>query len=464
MRDAVSRLITGVNSSDPQELAREFFREDGEFSQALIEAAPRLVSAAVETVKAFAESVEGLPAEKSAELIALSYAQLNGGEIGEAVNALSRLVIRLHEQNPQLFPANRAGIVSDVIQTTDFGKLRKALTYRAGEQLELLRREVEILGDNPLALINLFSVVAPVINDAIGVLTALLDILALPPEAMTYALFKILEDIDWQEFATVINGTAALVVNLHRGNLIVGDGGLYSRGPLARISSDLVRGLDGQTIAEAIAAVGEEGEAFISSLANQVMDDQDLVVPLAEAAISMANSSFKAAAYVLEKASSLPPETMTKIARALAEDLEAGELGRALDSFVSLARTLYAEDPELYGRLIMDTLSAFGPEVAGAVAPQSLGAAASRALSTYNRWAGENPGLVAEGLDGFLGAIDARELERAAKTTGAQLVEAVTRHPEVMKAMMKTALSIIYGSAKGYVSGLRGRRKARGGG
>jgi hypothetical protein len=277
-------------------------------------------------------------------------------------------------------------------------------------------------------------------------------------------LFKILEDIDWNGFADVVNGTAALVVNLHRGNFILGEGSLYTRGPLSRISSDLVRGLDGRTIAEAIAAVGEEGEAFITSFANQAMDDQELVILLLEAAISVANSSFKAAAYVLEKASSLPPETMTKMAGELAEGLETGELGRALSLFISLGRTLHDEDPELYGRLIKDTLSAFGPEVSEVVTPQGLGAASNLALASYNKWAGENPGLVAEGLDGFLGAIDARELELAAKTTGTQVAEAVTRHPEVMKAIVKTALSVIYGGAKGYLSGLRGRRTARGGG
>jgi hypothetical protein len=457
MRDTVSRLVKGVNASDPQELARELFREDGEFSSALIEAVPRLVSAAAQAVKSFVESMEGMPAEKGAELVARSYAQVNGGEIGEALNALSRLVIRLHEENPELFTANKTLVVSDVMQAMDFGKLRKAITYRGGEQLGILRGEVELLGENPVALVNIFSVVAPLLNDAVQVLKTLFGILALPPEAMTYALFKILEDIDWREFAAVLNGAAALIVTLHRGSYIVGDGSLYTRGPFSRISSDLVAGLDGQVLAEALAAVGEEGEAFVTALANQLLDNASVTVPLTEAVVSLANSSFRTAAAILEKAAALPSETIGGMAQAVAEDLEIAELARALNSLAATGRRLLAENPELLTRLSREALSALEIDLG----PEALAAGLNRALSSYNVWAAKNPGLVAEGAGGFLAGIDARELDMAARSSAAQVADALSRNPEVMRVVLKAVLSIVYGGARGYVKGLRGRRKAR---
>ncbi len=159
---------------------------------------------------------------------------------------MTRLIIRLHEENPQLFTDGRTSVASDAIKGVDFGKLRKAIIYRAGEDLGALRGELELLGENPVALVNLFSVVAPIVNDALAVLKTVFDVLALPAEAMTYALFKILEDVDWREFAAVVNGAAALLVTLHRGNLILGEGSPYSRGPADRISSELLGGLDGE--------------------------------------------------------------------------------------------------------------------------------------------------------------------------------------------------------------------------
>jgi len=457
MRDTVSRLVKGVNTSDPRELARELFRDDGEFSQSLIEAVPRLVSAAAQAVRLFVESMESLPAEKGAELVAGAYAQLEGGEIAEAVNAFSRLVIRLHEQNPDLVPSNRAGIVFDFMQATDFGKLRKAITYRFDDRLELIRREVELLGDNPMALINIFSVVAPVVNDALQVLKALFDILALPAEAVTYALFKIMEDLDWHDVAAIINGLAAFIVNVHRGSLILGDGSLYTRGPFLRISSDLVAGLDGQALAEAIAAVGEEGEAFSTAFVNQVLGNENLALPLTEAVVSLANSSFRTVASILEKANTLPQETMSKMVTAMVEDLEIAELARALNFLAATGRRLIAENPELLTRLSREALSALGLDLG----PEALAKGLNRALSSYNSWAAKNPGLVAEGIGGFLVGIDTRELDRAAQSSAGQVADALSRNPEVMRVALKAALSIVYGGARGYVKGLRGRRKTR---
>jgi hypothetical protein len=461
MRDAVSRLVRSVNAGDPGELARGLFREDGEFSEALMESVPRLVSAAAQAVKAFVESVEGMPAEKGADLVARSYGKVDGSEIGEAVNAVSRLIIRLHEQDPELFTANKAGVVSDAMQAMDFGKLRKAITYRAGEQLGALRREVELLGDNPVALINLFGTVSPVVNDAIELLKAVIAILALPPEAMTYALLKIVEDIDWREFASLVNGVAAVVVALHRGNYILGDGALYSKGPLSHIASEMIASLDGQVLAEALASIGEEGEVLISTLANQIMDKESMLVPLTEAVISLANSSFGATASILEKADSLPPETMHEIARMLAEDLEVGELGRALGFFASYHRRLSAEYPGLYAKMLGDLLSSSGFSLEDALAPEKLGARANQSVSAYNTWVKGNPGRVTEGLDVFLASIDPQQFDQAARSSASQVADALSRHPEVMKAAFKALVSILYQGTKGYVVGFRGRRNAR---
>jgi len=458
MRDTVTRLLEGLNASDPKQLAGELFREDGEFSQALIAALPRLVSAGAQAVKSFVESMESLPADKSAELVAGAYGQLEGGEIAEAINAFSRLIIRLHEENPELFPTSRTGLVNDAMQAMDFGKLRVAATYRLGDRLELVRREVELLGDSPMALINLFSVVAPLVNDALQVLKAIFDILALPAEAVTYALFKIIEDLQWPDVAAVVNGLAAFIVNVHRGSLILGDGSLYTRGPLSRISTELVSGLDGQVLAEAIAAIGEEGEALSTALAGQVLANEDLALPLAEAAISVANSFFRAAAAILEKANALPQETLSKMVTAMAEDLEVKELGRVLVSLAAFNRRVIAENPELIAAMSRETLSALELDLS----PETLAGGFNLALASYNGWAGRNPHLMAEGMSDFLAGIDTRELEQAARATGDQVADALSRNPAVMKPLLKAAISIVGSSVKGYIKGLRARRKARG--
>jgi len=458
MGDMVSRLVELVNASDPAELARELFREDGEFSAALIQAVPRLVSAAAQAVRSFAESLEGMPVEKSAELMAASHAQVSGTEISEAVNALSRLVIRIHEQDPDLLPETRVETMSDFMLATDFGKLRKAVTYRAGERLDLLRREIEILGDNPMALINIFSVVAPVVNDALPLLKAVFDILALPAEAVTYALFKIMEDLDWQDVAAVINGAAAFIVNVHRGSLILGDGSLYTAGPFYRISSNLVNALDGQVLAEAIVGIAEEVEALATAFIGRTLENEDLALPLAEAMISVSNSSYRTLASIMEKANALPRETLSKMVASAAEDLEVGELGRALVSIVDFNRRVITENPELIAELSRRTLTALELDLG----PEAAAAGLNQALASYNGWIGRNPDLLAEKASALLAEIDTRELERAARATGGQLADALSRNPAVLKPLLKAAISVIGVLIKGYVKGIRARRKTRG--
>jgi hypothetical protein len=459
MSESITRFLQGVGSSDPKDLAKELFQEDGEFSELLVKTIPSLISAATEIIKNFVGSLENMPAEKSTELLASSLSQVDGKEIGDTVNAVTSLVIRLHEQDPEFYPQKRLNIASGVVDEVDFGKLRKALIFRNQERMELLRSEVEMIGDDPMAIINLFSVVTPMINNTIDVLKTALETLALPSEATAYAIFKILQDIDWQELTSVINGLAGFVVTLHRGNLILGDGSLESRMVFSRISEDIVANLEPQTVAEAIQAIGEEGEALITSLSSAIMDNEELTLWMTGALTTLANSYFTAVANIMEKANTLPPDMVKRVADGIAEDLEAKELGRALSNMLVMMGRINRENPELFGTILKDALAAANLDEM--LSPKAVGAGIDQALASYNRLSRENPRLVAESLDGFLSGIDARQLNEAAQSTASQVAEATSRHPEVMKAVFKALLSMTYKTIKVYIKNMWSNGKKR---
>jgi len=461
MSESITRFLQGVDSSDPKDLAKELFQEDGEFSELLVRSVPGILGAATQIVKSFAESLENMPAEKSTELLANSLSQLDGKEIGEAVNALSRLYIRLHEQDPEFYPEKKLGIASGVVEEVDFGKLRKAIIFRNQERMELLRNEVEMMGEEPMAIINMFSVVTPMINNLLEVLNAAFVTLEMPSEATAYAVFKILQDINWKQISNVVNGLAGLTVTLHRGNLILGDGSLESRMVFTRISEDFLSDLDPQAVAEAIQAVGEESEALVTSFANTALEDEELTLWMSGAMTAVANSYFTAVANILEKLNTLPPETVKKITDVIAEDFEARELGRVLNSLVVLGGRLRSENPELFGTILKNTLAA--ANLNEILSPEAIGAGVNQTLVSYNKLSRENPRLVTESLDGFLAGIDARELGEAAQSTASQVVEATSRHPEVVKALIKALISMAYKSLRGYISNLWSNgRKDRG--
>ncbi|MDY6795565.1 MAG: hypothetical protein SWK76_09865 [Actinomycetota bacterium] len=78
----------------------------------------------------FADSIEGMPVEQSMEMLSGSVARIDGRELGEAANPLLSVPIRLYEENPELLTREKMGVISEAVDTLDFGKLRKALMYR----------------------------------------------------------------------------------------------------------------------------------------------------------------------------------------------------------------------------------------------------------------------------------------------------------------------------------------------
>ena len=149
---------------------------------------------------------------------------------------------------------------------------------------------------------------------------------------------------------------------------------------------------------------------------------------------------------------------MARMATAVGDDLEIRELGRVLASLAAFNRRVIAENPELFAGMSREALSAMELDLS----PEAMAGGVNRALASYNGWVGRNPNLGAEGVSGFLAAIDTDELERAAKATSAQVADALSRNPAVMKSLLKAAVSLVGGSVKGYVKGLRARRQARG--
>lgn len=461
IRENFTRLLRDVNEGDPRELAQALVGDDGDTSLAVLEALPKVLEAAARAVKALAEHLESLPPESTAQAVDRALSRLDGGAIGEAVNSLSRLMIRLHEQDPGLLARRRLAITAGAVRAVDFGKLRKALVFRAEENLELLRGEVEALGDNPVALVNLFSVAPPVINQALKVLQKLFEVLNMPAEAMSYALFNILEDLDWKGIAEVINGAAGVAVNLHRGNLILGEGSPYSATSFSRIGSELVAGLQGPLLAEAVAALAEEGETMLAALVDQALKDEAMAVSLVEAAVSLANALSRTAASLFESLCSLPPETMRGMKEALALGLDTEGTARAVHAFLELGRRAGEESPGLLSRIGREVASSLRAERTSLISYHSLADRVNRALRAFNRRAAA--GMPAgSAASGFLERLDHAELDRAAGNAASLLAGTLTAHPELAGIALRAFSTIIFQTIKGYLAGrwarLRGRR------
>ncbi|MFW6113915.1 MAG: hypothetical protein ACOC78_03220, partial [Actinomycetota bacterium] len=431
IKESVLKLIAGVEAEDPRKLAAEIFGEDVEFSEALINAFPSLLGAGAQVIKGFAASMEGMPAERSVELLSNSVARIDGGELADAANSFLSMLIRLYEERPELLTEEKMGVVSEAAGALDFGKLRKALIYRIQASQGYLTDEVELLGNMPIAMINLFNILPPYLNRLIRVLDTVLQNLSLPPEATTYALLKIFQDLDWDEIGQAVNSASKVVNIIHRGNLVLGDGNPQSREVASRISEDLCNSLDWEGVAEALKSVGEEREVLVTSLVSTALDKEERVLPVLEALLSWINSSLRSYNNILDKAGGLSTGTMKQIGDRIENIFDARELGRLVDSLIQLSRKLASSNPELAGNLLKSVVSAVELDIGDRLGAEALGLAADRALASYMKVSREDPDRMARGLDDFLSGIDAERLEEAARSASRQLSEAVSRHPDL---------------------------------
>jgi hypothetical protein len=459
LRDEVLGLTRALRDMDARKVAGELFGEDEGFAEELVLALPRAASIALRCLAALADRLAEMPPQRAAELMLQAREPLQGEELAEAVNAVSRLVIKMHEAGPDLLPRADAGLAAKAMREVDYGKLRKALIYRVEERMGVMRREVEGLGENPLALVNLFSVAAPAVNQALGVLKAFLDILQLPAEAMTFALWKIIEDIDWREAAGVINGAAGLVVLLHRGNLILGNGAPHSRGPADRIASDLLEGLDPEVLAEALAAVAEEAGVLAEALAARVLERPGLLEEMAEAAASASNAAAGSLAAVADKAAALPPERLKALAGALQRGLEEGEWRKAAGSLLRLSREVDRVSPGLRSALAREAWA--GLELEDACSPAVLAERANRALASFNRGPSGDGGNGAAAVSRFLEGLDREELARAAEGLAERAGGVMREDPRLAGALLKAIIALIGTAVRSRLSqALKGRRRA----
>ncbi len=480
LSDNIMRLLESIESADPAELSRELFSDDRESLQAIIEAFPRIINTAVQVYKSFAEALESLPADEGARMLADSLSRINGVSLGEMVNSLSQVLIQFYERDPGLFNRSKLETTFDAIKTIDFGKLRKSLTYKARARMEYRREAVALMGEQPVALINLVSLVPEYVNHTLKLLNQVLDSIGFPPEAMTYAVFKILEEVDWEEMSGAVNNVSAFINTLQRGDLLLGDGSSDFTGVISSISEDFTRNVNFVEVARAVSALSEYVEAVATSLACEALGKEGGALAISGALLSISNSAIRSTSAILEEATALPPNAFEAMAGGLKDGLDVRELNTALNSTLVLFNRFAAGDPELAGAIIGNVLSSIDSEQAGQAAstlvaafgkaaldgttagkpePGVMSIVANNTLASYNKLSDEDSRVIARGLDVFLASLDEDQVRKATRSVATQVADAALGNPGVTRAVAGALLSAVFKFVKGYIVNLVGKRR-----
>ncbi len=357
LKGTVTRLVDGMDAATIRSLARELISQDG-FSETLVHSYPRFVNLGIQIARAMVESLEQLPVDKSTELLAQALGGVDGKELGETINSLSRLLIALHRTKPGLMAESKVGVVSDAVGVVDFGKLREALTFHYRSRLSMLEGKVDHVVGFPLGLANLLNVVPPLVNDLLRIAGKTLGYMKFPDELLANATFTLLADIDMHELGQVLNAAAELVIALSHGDWVLGSGGEpFLKKVLNNLVDELAAGVDGPRLKEAALALGGNGKVIGEVFSEYIFETDQRILAFHNSLLVAVNALARTAAGFSEKLIELPPGVVARMAEDVENNFQAEELGKTINALAVLLNRMCEDHPDLVREIAKRLLS-----------------------------------------------------------------------------------------------------------
>jgi hypothetical protein len=422
----------------------------------LLPALPLLVNAAAHGVDELASSLAqlALDPERAAEraaVVARLAAGVDGAQLGRALTAVATLINRvphaLAATAPQARREELRRPIADLVRATDPGALRCAAAALSAAGREAARAFVDETMADPVAAANLAVALPPLVNDQLAIAQHLLSQIDLPDELLASGLFSVLGDLDVAALGRLLGAVARLTNAVHRGSLVLGGTEPELRRVLDERVEAMLEGLDGDELALALKALGEDGEVVAQVLAGVVRRDPSLPGRAVAAALGGGAPLLRGLVDLLRELNQLPSDAVSAVAEQLVAGANGGELAalarelaalaRRLDdaqAVAPLARALVAVlDQDVVDDAAWRALRAFAaalsasPRARGRLEPEAVGRWITELLRRFNRaceaTAGAGPGY----LPRVAAAIDAVELERAWAHALRPLVAAVAR-------------------------------------
>jgi hypothetical protein len=456
-REALRRLMAGLEP-DSLELA---LKDDPELMHQAIESAYDFEMAYFRIIRAFCLYLDGLSPEERGELLENHIKVIDGQVIADATNKWSELVMKVHAERPDLVEAAYPAI-EDIFRDTDFGKGREALTAMLDYFTTYMTRVIDVMMENPVVVANIVGIVPPLVNSIIKVLSVTLEKTNLPPEILASALFNTLSALDAEEIGRVLTIASDMVIDLHAGNYILGQEEPRLRAVFMDFMKRMLDNVDSASTSGAVVAFGEDIEVIVGVLVELTARDPEMVVLAARTGTALQNVLVRVVANALYESVAWPDELLARIGKEMAA-ADGVEIGRAVDSAVTLALRMREVNPDLHKRLLVDALQGINterlemclsvaatdvkeamlenPGIRQALEPEEVGRRINDALVRFNSSAASRPGVIKDYVTRMYAVIDTNELETAARTFSHGFLEGALASGVRVRAMLKVGMS-----------------------
>jgi len=466
-------LIEAAEKSPPGEV---MFGDGGDMGMEALLLIPTLLKSQLQFMVDTFDFVAGLPEEKKKEVVEGWAEALKDLPLGSAANSYFRFSRLLWETEGEKLAGAELELARKAVGEIDFGKVRKAVEVKLAARYPVWEGLLDAMVSDPIVIANLMTALPAVLNNLIRLVSFAVSRLELPSEILASAVFNILEDLDVEEVARLTSGLAGTIIALHEGNLILGRSEPRFREVSARLMERYFGAVDWRANHAALVALAEDLEVLIEAFADAAASRPDIMADGVASAIRILASLTRAGSHFALKLQDMPEDLFKEWARALLQYSEPREAGLLLNSLVKLHNRLLDAQPGLGAELLEAAFGAVDtqefakaarqglrqvftwlarrPDLTSWLEPQEVGRMANSLLQAYNRSAWAN-GSVKAYASQKLRQLDASELERAAKSAGRQVAEAMAERPEVLRALMRAGISTAWHMLKGLARSLR---------
>lgn len=459
-RGAVRRFVAGLEP-DSLELA---FTADPELTRQTFMSVPEIDMALVRVTRIICEYLGGLgPAERS-EVLEAYLSRLDGSQLAAATNAWSELAMRLHEERPDLLETVYPQIDA-VFRETDFGKGREALTAALDYFTATTVHSIEVMMENPVVVANIVGIVPPLVNSLMKIVSVALEKTNLPPEILASALFNTMSALDAEELGRLLTTASKMAIDLHAGNYILGGEEPRFRAVFSDFMKRVLDNVDYEAATGATVALAEDLEVMAGVMVELVARDPEMVVLSTRMGARLQGVIARVLSSSLAEMAAWPDELLVRVGEEMAA-ADTVELGRAIDSAVTLAIRMRENNPDLHKRLLAGALQGVNTErlelcvsaaatdlkeallenqgIRQALEPEEMGRRINEALVRFNSSPVSRPGAISDYVVRLLAVVDTGELDRAARTVSHGMMDAVLATKERVRMLLKLGASNLW--------------------
>lgn len=336
---------------------REILNKDVEFTATLFSLMPRAANTFFGAMRGFNTYSSRFTSDALVGMLKGVAGDFDARYAAETVNEFFDEIEKLREEHPKLFAEVAGEKIREFLETLDFGKLRKFIedtAYCSQGTFEILS---EVAVANPIKLANITAAIPAVVNSGIAISNNTLQKAEMPAELLASAAFNMLESLNVEEFAKLIENQASFVNKLHEGNYILGRGEAKFKEIAEGIFERFLNNIDVEELKKAVLALLDDTRDVSEAFTNAIWRNPVVLMSLTSLIPSGINVVLNILGRVMSKFEQLPAELASQIVTAVIEEIDTKKLGEVVTAMAKTFNEILNRNSDVISATINAAIS-----------------------------------------------------------------------------------------------------------